>query len=441
MPVNNFLYHERTQLKEGASLSLKEIIESLDQRFDFFLRRSIKDEQYEPRKAELTILQELIKNHQLSDIIKKAFADELDFSSENKLDGDTIRQLLLNTFLFLYPYKLVPEPEIGAQENKTTPLEYMGKKIFEDERVTLPMMYEIEKFFTDFADQLFEYINDPTEELKAVKEKFKLLQEVNKTLDFITSFATLLSQENSDQLVQAFNNAVETIESASELRLFLRSLVKILEESKDELPAALMNKFKNIFEIFAPDAWIRAETKRYFHLVYCQPAEKKGAYVLHAKNFYFEEPAAIDNATFESDELPTTPQLLGNEKRVGGKDISLFKEDGTKVYWGDLSGDDISKLRGRYYLLSQTDSIFKVPDFALVESSGNPAYEPTATDDAFRLSPRPNDITKINPNYMRIVALGKIENGKYVKNVTNETLRDKEFASWIEGANITLGIK
>ena len=62
-----------------------------------------------------------------------------------------------------------------------------------------------------------------------------------------------------------------------------------------------------------------------------------------------------------------------NKKNQLAKNISLFRSDGTKVYWGDLSKTNLKKLkdRGVFYVLSEHKSYWDVPKRVILEYGKN----------------------------------------------------------------------
>jgi len=83
----------------------------------------------------------------------------------------------------------------------------------------------------------------------------------------------------------------------------------------------------------------------------------------------------------------------------------VFDINGYRIYWGDLTYEDIKELKGTYYVLTQKNGYYDVPKpFIKVESLKE-------SDDPFRFSDNPllpRDKISLDPNYVKIKAFGKI---------------------------------
>lgn len=151
-------------------------------------------------------------------------------------------------------------------------------------------------------------------------------------------------------------------------------------------------------------------------------------------SFWFRPP--FENGGTEDDlsvdMFPDNPQVISNyfdydlgdalDKRVTHyKDLSYFRPDGSKVYWGDLSSNDVKIIRGNYYCVSQSESFHKVPEWAVRmasfidnEDSNRPVESfINTTEGQVAL---PENPLLVDPDYVKAVAIGAIKNGSFIEN-------------------------
>ncbi len=141
--------------------------------------------------------------------------------------------------------------------------------------------------------------------------------------------------------------------------------------------------------------------------------------VIPPNNFYFTDfdTEECDTATYQNDTFPIEGNLRHVDTYIGGRDCSVFRPDGHKVYWGDLIESDIEMLKGRYYVLTQFNSSApKVPEVAIRAPSAWPATEPNAIPKELRYMPQQIDLPCLDPRYIRLMATCKIENGVVIPN-------------------------
>ena len=111
---------------------------------------------------------------------------------------------------------------------------------------------------------------------------------------------------------------------------------------------------------------------------------------------------------------------LSNKDRLG-KNLSLFKEDGTKIYWGDLAKRDLGRLKGlgRLYVLSEHKSYWSVPEKVVLKTDTNLYHNANVA--LLGLSKLAKDLdlrdkTKINPEYVKRNKIAAIHDGVWIRN-------------------------
>jgi len=111
---------------------------------------------------------------------------------------------------------------------------------------------------------------------------------------------------------------------------------------------------------------------------------------------------------------------LNNEDRLG-KNLSLFLEDGTKIYWGDLAKRDLGRLKGlgRLYVLSEHKSYWSVPEKVVLKTDSNLYHNVNMA--LLGLSKLTKDLdlrdkTKLNPEYVKRNKIAAIHDGIWIRN-------------------------
>ena len=144
-------------------------------------------------------------------------------------------------------------------------------------------------------------------------------------------------------------------------------------------------------------------------------------------NFYFhpDPPSSDDNIVLNTDDVINQNFPISGNRRdeinelvAEDPNISVFDAAGNKIFWGSLPKSAVEKLKGGpYYVLSSADSFISIPDWA-VEGRANYFYLNYADPQVAGppMHPPVEEPTQINLDYMRLMALGKTEGGKYVPN-------------------------
>lgn len=149
-----------------------------------------------------------------------------------------------------------------------------------------------------------------------------------------------------------------------------------------------------------------------------------------ADSFWFKPPFGEHQPDEPISLFPNNPQIVKEYDHIGQssdarivphKDPSYFRPDGTKVYWGDLSREDVKQIRGNYYCVAQGESYYNVPEWAIIMASpfdnddpNRPAESLVNTEEGQVF--QPDNPVYLNPDYIRAIAIGAIVNGQFIHN-------------------------
>jgi hypothetical protein len=100
-----------------------------------------------------------------------------------------------------------------------------------------------------------------------------------------------------------------------------------------------------------------------------------------------------------------------NEDRLG-KNLSLFFEDGTKAYWGDLSKQDLEKLKGFkiLFVLSEHTSFWNVPHEMILETA-----DASFASNPVRFGLIIKEKVKLKPEYVKKNRMAVIKKGNWIQ--------------------------
>ena len=138
--------------------------------------------------------------------------------------------------------------------------------------------------------------------------------------------------------------------------------------------------------------------------------------LLRPDDLYFTYPKE-QTSPGDSLNLPVASQILDqlkDEDKKIGHNVSLFDSKGKKVFWGDLSENDIPVLDGPYYVLNERDSHLQVPAWAIIEDTGELAQDGARPEGAFT-DLMGTDKVGLDLGYIRTRAVAFIQDGKYTK--------------------------
>ena len=111
---------------------------------------------------------------------------------------------------------------------------------------------------------------------------------------------------------------------------------------------------------------------------------------------------------YESVKAPPEAQIVERHNRLL-KNVSLFDVAGRKLWWGDLDAQSIASFQGIYYVLSEGDSFWNVPEHARIEDQA-PRPDPFSRS---RYPMTQREATRLDMGYVRRAALGRIRDGVF----------------------------
>jgi len=197
-------------------------------------------------------------------------------------------------------------------------------------------------------------------------------------------------------------------------RNFIDELDSMTEISSDDGQIELARNVDLVLKKLLGELWTaEADQEIAKSVKYVRNGHVMATDVVNPSNFVFQS----INETYFEDTFPPIIRLLPNNpiaERIG-HNIVIFNPHGDKVYWGDISEDDIKNLKGTYYILDENTAIHSVPDYAIIVSANQPAIK------AHRLSGvsnelMPNELPKLAIDYVKARAIYAIIDGRLVPN-------------------------
>lgn len=110
-----------------------------------------------------------------------------------------------------------------------------------------------------------------------------------------------------------------------------------------------------------------------------------------------------------------------NNKDRLGKNLSLFREDGAKAYWGDLAKRDLGKLKGLglFYVLSEHKSYWNAPKESVLKTNGNRFHNMNVALLGLGKLTKDLDLRdkiELDPEYVRKNKIAVIRDGVWIRN-------------------------
>ena len=395
-----------------AQESVKSLMVTIDDKLFFYLRRRAAEygkpaEHGRPMDDEIKSLFEILKKKSFTTVLREVFAGEVDFDSAEPLDEAALKELLLDRFKKFADIFLDRNRKYW-HEKDAAPVINGARALFGDERFTMRML----ALLTDFIEH--EYFKEEQDVQSTQQtEKVRCLMKCKFVLACIqiTLARSELENDKVNIILNAVLIAIESIKEPSALTTFLDLVAEIFAETTS------FEVIHDFFHTRAAVSWTRAQTEDRFRLCVFGKGEEKWSRIVSRQNFYFTD-ACDTEQEYVDEQFPPQGNLVEQSDYctlVGeAKDISVFRSDGQKIFWGDLLERDITKLQGPYYVLSQIDSVFEVPEFAKLTTAIGPAEDPHRPP--VSLASQPRDVAYIDRAYMQIMALGKIKNGKFIPN-------------------------
>ena len=282
-----------------------------------------------------------------------------------------------------------------------------------------------EFFFTDFLLQEVFFREVINEEELQEQERAKIFETLEAQIEKLVLFIhkNIKSHPRKSFLLSSLFLIWQT-ENFEKAKVFTDSLNWKPSISNND---KLKNLESNIRRIF-PEIAAVAEIQQKVTSVLIGPNDDDALLTIASENdFYFhpDPPMSAENIVQNTEDvLEQNFPISGvreaeiNELLAENPNISVFDAAGNKIFWGSLPKSAVGNLKGGpYYVLSSPRSFSDIPDWA-VEQRANYFYLNYADPQVAGppMHPPVEESTQINLDYMRLVALGKIEGGKYVPN-------------------------
>lgn len=404
--ANSYLTEKYARYEHTTSRlpSAREFFDTLDEQFSFFLHQT------EPTTVHMW--NAILERRPLSEVIPELLP-QLDFSSEDELSADEFRALMLEMQSCISDITENPAYYYMARYKGNSPLALAAQEVFHNEDVTTAMALTFERFFCWLIELHFIEPKNPARE-RALKQA-DLWRNVS---TYITLTALTLKDHPEKQQV-IYTSLFALFECDLDPEIIEAIFVKM--NQPEIYNENFFSTVQSLFQEHCPACWLIADTEEKIRVALLGKNDKiEFAKITTKSDFYFTDTEECDIAAYATDVFPPLAQMVTPDRYrdlVAGKDCSVFRADGSKVFWGDLLIEDTRALQGKYFVLRGNTSIGEdVPACAILTQSPWPATEPDAIPNRERLSERPKDITALDPNYVRLMSVCRIENGVITPN-------------------------
>ncbi len=364
--------------------------------------------------------------------------EQLDFSDPQILSPDKLSDTLLALGRVV---DLVTEemrknwvlPRSGVPLCHAT--QYLFDNCFDDSDGRFELT--IESFFKHLRDHVFFKREESIAELD-MQRSTAIYLEFDSLCELIYKYIAAVAPQNGDISLH-----LRAIHSVINIRAFMQEqeqrskfMENLNDFTLDNEPPSVQH-IMAILEHFHPEYCANDPKKYYIELTWISDTP----YLISKDNFLLtrkDSPSLVEEwELFPPDGAHALGSLADiRDGLVGGKfDISVFDTDGHKVFWGDLMLTAIKKIKGPFYVLSQADSYTSIPS-KMVEGTMEsrdihreevlqPLLKKTKRDrirrslgeDLIATGGKAKDeASKINPDYMRAISLGVIEDGTFKPN-------------------------
>ncbi len=412
MTLNNL---ENYSLSTNAPKNIKEFMVGLDFMFLSNLKNKRPDDEF---------LDWLIKNKGgIAAILKEVYWDKFDWESDKLFNIEELKRFLEDI------------SEIWQEIFNThhLPRQYWdsiiwvaGKYFFENEHVRTADIVLIESFFR--YELIGKWINKTDDAQQREKEQSFYLDFHNDMKNLLSSVVSIVALDETteeDEVIQLILLLMAQAKdfSCDNLRSFLEWLNNFSEEiSKWNsnhfltfVSDQIKESFPNIYSI---------EHTRYkvdialISIQEWESIEPKIVQLLPSDHFYFKHDEDVES--YEWDQFPNQWQIITSYKDRLYKNINIFNVAWKKVFWWDVSEDDIKNIKWTYYILTEGEGWRDVPEFAKwnvedVLPVSDPYWEELRSNHNMEID-IPNNVSYILPEYMRLKAVWKIQNGRHIKN-------------------------
>lgn len=429
-------------LKNDAQVSPKDFIQRADGLFQLYLveeEQRVDEKVKKPsdraeRRQEIDLLQRIFRTRKsLSELLRGAFIKgEIDWESEEVLSAEELAAFIEQVAYFsdqYYNRNYSRYQLVVSRQGGGTPLAFLGRELLEDETIGVDHMLIIMNFRKYLRNCYL--IEEETGEEKAKGDLFEVKCEFHAGMTMLIQLIWVagLDEESQRKWVHSLLAVMGAKDlEAARLSSFMERCEGLFEQFPEEEAdketgieeiRKIMVSLEGVFKEVLAGYWQETVAEEKYKMVVIGDESGKGIYLLSVNNFYFN--AGEDGDCCEIDIFPRNgekaprsryPELVGD-----CKDVSVFNGNGRKVYWGDLLPEDIEGLKGVYYVLSQMDSFHDVPKFVIKAESMKAADDFLRPKDTLiPVEEMARDKVALDPDYVRMKALGKIKNGEFVKN-------------------------
>lgn len=428
----NNAFPETYQLAALAPQNIQVLMRGLD----FLFLRYVQDQWWNHQ----LIAGLITKQWGFASFLKKVYGDIYDWDSTELFNAETLRKFLEKISeigWFWYERDLSYEEKISFDFSEwEMPIWFLGKKFFENKNIQANDIDFVESFLRyHLIQRLIEETEYYKNQQKNIMSRLNFSIDMQRICEYIlVTGIALFDIPESTILLQ---RALFIISKSGELP------IAVIEECNQKLEIIL--NWDNEDNLSMRDRFVSLNAKIQDILI-----ETCGSYgtmeftrfqvqtvliwenniddlskclvkLLPIENFYFRKNEEIVS---EAPELfPIQGNLIRNNNLIiGPRNCNIFDPSGNKIFWWDISQSDIEKIKWTYYTLTQSEWWSHVPDFL----KGNirsiaptiDIFSPGYMKDPFTWSELaiPSDVQWVEPEYVRMMAYAKIENGKYIKN-------------------------
>lgn len=304
---------------------------------------------------------------------------------------------------------------------------FWGKNYFQNQNVTTQDIVRLETFFRMYlVDKFIKHTAETQEQVNHQFESYLLANMIRDQLLLYAIYAKHILQ----------------VPEAKDLTQYLLLIIKFANDIKQEKAEKFLSGIESMDLKEKSDTWVKwllaliqevlpniytTETTKYKvqSILLGEFNEKDSSAssfrLIPEDNFYFRK---NEEVVWENDIFPKSGNMVMSydDRLEGRKDICIFNPDGHKVYWWDIWLEDIKKINWTYYILTQSEWWRDAPKFAQWNITSlapvkDPIFEKHRELNPIRASIQiPNDVPYLIPEYVRALAVWKIEKWEYMKN-------------------------
>lgn len=379
----------------------------------------------------------------LKNILNEVYKWRFNLESDKELDLQSLRKFLEDiSEIWQEIIDNFPWFKNFQRSKSWSPLQIAWMYYFNDESITTQDMIIIETFFRSYLVNKYIVLSKEWERKNGeVLNAYYFSSMIQNQLLLYTIYAeTILNISEAKEVTQLLLLLVKNSSKLSQKQIedFWAWVEQIDFKEKSEKPT---NKLLKLIKDIFPEIFSIEDTKYKVSAIllweYSENDSKSFNFrLIPNDNFYFRKDEEIIN---EGDTFPEAGNMIYNyEDRIDWmKDICIFDTNWNKVFWWDVWEKDIKDIKWTYYILTQSEWWRDAPEFAQANIKAlKPVVDPIwdtiraihplnelgqkIWDSMWINMPNnitiPNDVPFLIPEYVRALAVWKIENWKYIKN-------------------------